>query len=212
MPAKSEESGTSLRIHGIVEVKSMPLTKKKILAQIKNHIIRLGGGVRLAGRKYSNDDICLNDLNVIRIMVLPSTWKLSREWRREGKSIELPEPYEPPVETRIEKLEKRLWKITLSWSKESLEQAAYEMTFGYMAQVGSHVFKIESMPKEWEYMTPYEAGYNAIKMMLYYIPLRYISKRQTRLAIKLYNVYSFGYPLGVDSTEMLWPEDFPDQD
>jgi hypothetical protein len=55
-------------------------------------------------------------------------------------------------------------------------------------------------------MTPEEAGYNAIKMMLYYIPLRNLSKRQHRKAIKLYNVYSFGYPLVVDSKEMLWPE------
>jgi len=61
-------------------------------------------------------------------------------------------------------------------------------------------------------MTPEEAGYNAIKMMLYYIPLRYISKRQERLTVRLYNVYCFGYPLGVDSKEMLWPEDFPDED
>jgi hypothetical protein len=61
-------------------------------------------------------------------------------------------------------------------------------------------------------MTPDEAGYNAIKIMLYYIPLRYISKRQERLAIRLYNVYCFGYPLAVDSKEMLWPEDFPHED
>jgi len=59
-------------------------------------------------------------------------------------------------------------------------------------------------------MMPEEAGYNAIKMMLHYIPLRYISERQDRLAIRLYNVYSFGYPLGVDSKDILWPEDFPD--
>lgn len=60
-------------------------------------------------------------------------------------------------------------------------------------------------------MTPEEAGYNAIKMMLYYILLRYISPRQQHLAIKLYNVYCFNYPLGVDSKEMLWPQDFPDR-
>jgi hypothetical protein len=47
-------------------------------------------------------------------------------------------------------------------------------------------------------------------MMLYYLPLRYLSERQTCLAVKLYNIYSFGYPLGIDSKEMLWPEDFPE--
>jgi hypothetical protein len=58
-------------------------------------------------------------------------------------------------------------------------------------------------------MSPAEAGYNAIKQMLYYMPLRrrFLSKRKTGLAVRLYNVYSFGYPLGIDSKKMLWPED-----
>jgi len=47
--------------------------------------------------------------------------------------------------------------------------------------------------------------------MLYYIPLRYISNRQERLAVRLYNVYCFGYPLGVDNKDMLWTEDFSDK-
>jgi len=100
-----------------------------------------------------------------------------------------------------------LWKITLAWSQEALNQAAYEMTFWYMSQVGRHIYTKRDLPKEWDYMTPEEAGYNAIKMMLYYILLRPLSKRKGRLAIRLYNVYCFGYPLGVDSKEMLWPED-----
>ncbi|GAH26564.1 unnamed protein product, partial [marine sediment metagenome] len=115
----------------------------------------------------------------------------------------------PQIQTRIKKLLPNFWKIKLAWSQESLNQAAYEMTFWYMSQVGKHVFEKKSLPKEWKYMTSEEAGYNAIKMMLYYMPLRYINERQTRLAIKLYNVYSFGYPLGQDSKDMLWPDDFP---
>jgi hypothetical protein len=149
-------------------------------------------------------------------MVLPSDWKLSREWHSvktdRGRTILLPKPHEPPIKTRVKELEPNLWKVTLAWSQETLEQAAYEMTFWYMSQVGKHVYKEKSLPKGWEYMTLYEAGYNAIKMMLYYIPLRHISKRQERLAIRLYNVYCFGYPLGADSKEMLWPEDFPYED
>ena len=128
-----------------------------------------------------------------------------------GRAIRLPGPSEPPVRTRVEESEPNAWKITLAWSQEALNQAAYEMTFWYMSQVGRHVYAEKNMPKGWEYMTPEEAGYNAIKMMLYYIPLRYISKRQERLAVRLYNVYCFGYPLGVDSREMLWPEDFSDK-
>ena len=61
-------------------------------------------------------------------------------------------------------------------------------------------------------MTPQEAGRNSIKMMLYYINLRHISKRAAKIAMKLYNIYCFGYPLGVKSEEMLWPEDFSEEE
>ena len=206
----------TLNIHGIVEVKSMTRSKRKVLEQINCHVMRLSGGVKLGRREYPPDDICLNNSSLIRIMVMPSTWKLSREWRSvendNGRPIVLPEPSGPPVRTRVEELEPNVWKITLAWSQEALSQAAYEMTFWYMSQVGRHVYPEKNMPKGWEYMTPEEAGYNAIKMMLYYIPLRYISNRQKRFAVRLYNVYCFGYPLGVDNKEMLWPEDFPDED
>lgn len=208
-----------LRIHGIVEVKSMIQSKKKVLKQIHSHIVRLNGGVKLGKRGWSSDNITLlknaqkKDSDLIRIIVMPSTWKLNREWcsvgNNDGRSIMFPEPSEPPLNTQVEKLEHNLWKITLAWSQEVLNQAAYEMTFWYMSQVGKHVYTEENMPKGWEYITSEEAGYNSIKMMLYYIPLRHISNRQERLAIRLYNVYCFGYPLGVDSKEMLWPEDLP---
>nr|QNO56065.1 hypothetical protein GIJIEOGM_00006 [Methanosarcinales archaeon ANME-1 ERB7] len=159
--------------------------------------------------------MCFSNSVLIRIMVLPSTWKLSREWHNvktdEGREMVFPEPADPPIQTQVKELEPNLWKITLAWSQEALNQAAYEMTFWYMSQVGRHVYTEKNMPKGWENMTAEKAGYNAIKMMLYYMPLRYLTKRKYRLAIRLYNVYAFGYPLGVDNKEMLWPEDFPDE-
>lgn len=202
-----------LIVHGIVEVKSMARPKNRVLEQINHHIVRLRGGLKLEEREYSPDQLAL-DPHVIRIMVVPSTWKLSRECQSVpnasgGRTLIFPEPSHPPVETQIAKLEPRFWKITLAWSEEALNQAAYEMTFWYMSQVGRHVYTDKHMPAGWESMTPEEAGYNAIKMMLYYMPLRPISRRQQRLATRLYNVYSFGYPLGADSREMLWPEDIP---
>lgn len=199
-----------LNINGVIEVKSMSLSTEKVCDQISSHISRLDGGVKLAGKTWFLNHISFS--NVLRIIVVPSTWKLSREWDSvktdRGRKIVLPEPSEPPIRTQVDKLQADLWRITLAWSQEVLDQAAYEMTFWYMSQVGKHVYTQKRLPKGWEYMTPAEAGYNAIKMMLYYLPLRYISQRQARLAIKLYNVYSFGYPLGVDSKDMLWPEDF----
>jgi len=222
IPNQQGNPQSVLKIHGAVEVKSMTLPKRKVLDQIDRHILRLEGGVKLGEREWSTDDIDLfpfksknaNQPRLIRIMVLPSTWKLSREWHSiktdKGREIVFSDSSEPPVQTQTEELEPDVWKITLAWSQEALNQAAYEMTFWYMSQVGKTVYTKKKLPKEWEYMAPEQAGYNAIKMMLYYIPLRRITQRQDRLATRLYNVYCFGYPLGVDSKEMLWPEDFPD--
>ena len=210
IPSQHVNHQNVLRIHGVIEVKSMSLSERKVLGKINGHILRLNGGVKLGEKIWSPNQMSFS--NMLRIIVIPSTWKLSREWysvkTERGRKIVLSEPSKPPIQTRFEKLQPNLWRIKLSWSQELLNQAAYEMTFWYMSQVGMHVYTKKSLPKEWEYMTPEEAGYNAVKMMLYYIPLRYISERQSRLAIKLYNVYSFGYPLGVDSKDMLWPEDF----
>lgn len=205
------ESKNKLVIHVVIEIKSMNLTMKKALTQIERHIVRLNGGVKLGERIWHPKQICYS--NVHRIVVVPSTWKLSREWQSietdQGRTLVFPETEDPLIQTAVEKLQSDVWRIKLAWSQEALEQAAYEMTFWYMSQVGKHIYSRKDLPKEWEDMTPEEAGYNAIKMMLYYLPLRYLSQRQTRLATKLYNVYSFGYPLGVDSKKMLWPEDFP---
>jgi len=209
----NDNSDNILNIYGVIEVKSMSLSTNKIISQIKNHIFRLKGGLKLDRMTWSSDQIILS--NLLSIIVVPSTWKLSREWssikKDQGRKIVLSEPSELPFLTQIEQLKLDLWKIKLAWSQDALNQAAYEMTFWYMSQVGKHIYVNKTLPKEWENMSAEEAGYNSIKMMLYYFPLRYLSKRQENLAIKLYNVYSFGYPLGIDSKEMLWPEDFPDK-
>lgn len=121
-----------------------------------------------------------------------------------------PEKPEPPVPTRTEEVSAGLWAVTLDWSDEAIEEAAYNMTFGYMGDVGQYVYSNSPLPNSWQEMTAAEGGFNAIKMMLYYILLRRLSERHDRIASKLYNIYCFGYPLGVDSREMLWPEDFLD--
>ncbi len=209
--SKKMNENIHIKIHGVIEVKSMILSQRKILAQIKKHILRLQGGVKLCGKVWPNNQIKISE--GLLIMVVPSVWKLSREWQsvktEPGRKIVFPEPSEPKIQTHIEKLKSNHWKIKLAWSQESLNQAAYEMTFWYMSQVGKHVYANKPLPKDWIHMTPEEAGYNAIKMMLYYVQLRNMTEKQELLATKLYNVYSFGYPLGVDSKEMLWPEDFP---
>ena len=224
LSSSKSKSHDVLKILGVVEVKSMTRPTSKVLDQINKHATRLNGGVKLGEREWTSSNLLFapfrttkkTESGLVRVMVLPLTWKLSREWcsvkTDRGRTMVFPEPSEPPIQTHLAELKPNFWKITLAWSQEALNQAAYEMTFWYMSQVGRHVYTRNKLPRGWEYMIPEQAGYNAIKMMLYYIPLRYISKRQERLATRLYNVYCFGYPLGVDSNEMLWPEDFPDED
>lgn len=205
--------GTSaqVRLHGVFEVKSMVLPRSRLLKQIEQHISRFRGGLRLGTKEWSGERI--QSTVCERFMVRPSTWKLSREWNWEttdsGKTMVFPEKADPPTSNEFDELGAGEWSISLAWSDEAIEEAAYNMTFGYMGDVGDHVYSNTPLPNSWKEMTAQQGGFNAIKMMLYYMMLRPLSKRHDRLATKLYNVYCFGYPLGVDSREMLWPQDFP---
>jgi hypothetical protein len=113
---------------------------------------------------------------------------------------------------RIERIRDGEWRITLRWSKEAIEAAAYEMTFWYMEKAGEVIYS-QGVPEEWSEMTPAEAGRNAAKMMLYYAILRARTPREEQRAIALYNNYGFGYALGMNfrnregRREMLWPQD-----
>jgi len=207
-----------VKIHGIVEIKSMRVSKRRISEQINRHARRLSGGLELLKYKFPGEKVEIANPGLIKIMIVPSNWKLSREFHFEddndgSRKMVFPEPGPPKVNNKIEELEPGFFRITLAWSKEALEQAGYEMTYGYMAEIGEHVYSNpeKDLPEAWKGMSPAEAGYNAIKQMLYYMPLRgrFLSKRKTGLAVRLYNVYSFGYPLGIDSKKMLWPEDIP---
>jgi hypothetical protein len=218
--AEKSNNGKSLTVRAIIEIKSMYVPAEKLLAQISKHISRLKWGLVLGEQNFTPQELDINNKNILRIMITPSSWKVNRKFSWEEKDgvrrMIFPEPDFPKEETKIEEINTNIYKITLNWSQEALEQAAFEMTFWYMSQVGKKVFENKPLPKNWEGMTAEEAGYNSIKEKLYYImqPYHYkfakLSKKQKlrkQRMVKLYNVYSFGYPIGVDSNEMLWPED-----
>ena len=200
---------STLELYGVIEVKSMYRSKRKLDAQINSHIDRLSGGVKLGPDKWRADRI-VNQIG-IRVSILPAGWKLDRDFEFEGteagRRMVFPEPSAPEASTQVEEVSPGRWTITLAWSQEALEEAAYEMTFWYMGQVGNHVFARSGLPQSWSEMTTDHAGRNSLKMMLYHTMLRPLSDRHARLAAKLYNIYCFGYPIGIDSREMLWPED-----
>ncbi len=202
-----------LVVHGVIEIKSMRKSRNEILSQIDKHIARMQHGIKLCNEIWSSDEIVINKRKLVRIIVRPDNWKLNRDYHFEksddgSRRMIFPTSTKPPSNSNIIEINKNTWEIKLSWSHEALEEAAYEMTFWYMSQVGKSIYTDKPMPKGWESMTPEEAGFNAIKMMFYYILLRKLTNRQEYLACKLYNIYCFGYPLGVDSKEMLLPEDF----
>lgn len=215
----SSKENNRLFISGLIEIKSMPKSMNALNKQINKHIERLNGGLKLGKNEWNYDEIIFPKMVInsgestafVKIMVVPATWKLNRKWEFKNLKVKRvllpPELDVPPVRTISEELLSDIWKITLSWSKEALDQASYEMTYWYMSQVGESIYKNKALPKGWEDMSPKEAGYNAIKMMLYYLPKRPISERKIKKAVKLYNIYCFGYPLGIESKEMLWPED-----
>ncbi|OGU55083.1 MAG: hypothetical protein A2V66_13760 [Ignavibacteria bacterium RBG_13_36_8] len=201
----------SISVKGVIEIKSMYLPQNKLLSQINKHITRLSKGIKLGNRLYCSKEVHCKSSGVLRIMVIPSLWEINKdfEWLNEnnGRKMIFPAPDKPKQETSIEEVGKNLWKITLDWSKEAIEQAAYDITFNYMSEVGKAVYNSDTLPRGWAHMSQKEAGYNSIKEKLYFILARPLSSYQYLRAVKLYNVYSFGYPLGIDSREMLWPED-----
>ena len=209
--AVDESRESTLELHGVIEVKSMYRSKRKLDAQIESHITRLRGGVILGSDEWPAETIV--DRIGTRISVLPANWKLDRDFEFEetgtGRRMVFPARSDPTASTQLKEVSPGRWMITLAWSQEALEEAAYEMTFWYMAQVGHHVFTRSELPRSWSEMTFEDAGRNSLKMMLYHTMLRPLADRHARLATKLYNVYCFGYPVGIDSKEMLWPEDLP---
>lgn len=214
---------TSVDVYAVIEIKSMYQSWTKLIRQLQQHVNRMTGGLRLNGVEYPN---VTRKMNPVFIAVIPSNWKIDRNywWEQQGdkRVMHYPDPAKPPVECETEEISRRSWKIKLAWSEEALYQASFEMTYWYMSQIGKAIYSTKPMPQDRQEMTPEDAGYDAIKEKLYYIPLRIKHMCPTRLnktklrkfreridwkATRLYNVYSFGFARGADSREMLWAED-----
>lgn len=212
------EMNQGISVAGVTEVKSYIPSQRRQRKQLDHHLWRLKNGIKVDGVNYSEKKVTVGygpNHKVLRIFVVPSIWKLPREFRFErsetGRILHV-EPTKPQREDEITQIGDNEWRITLKWSKEALAQAAFEMTFWYMAKVGEVIFS-DAVPKVWNKMTPSEAGQNAVKMMLYYALLRCRTYREEQRAIALYNSYCFGYSLGMNfrgvggRREMLWIED-----
>jgi hypothetical protein len=208
----------SVTVAGITEIKSYIPSQNRLREQLDRHLRRVKQGLRLKNEKHSKMKVkvgCGSNHRVFHFYVVPAAWRLPKTFRFEdvetGNLLHIEQP-DPKGEDEITQIGDDEWRITLKWSKEAIAQAAFEMTFWYMAKVGEVIYS-ESIPRKWERMTPSEAGQNAVKMMLYYALLRCRTDREKQRAIALYNSYCFGYALGMNfknlegRREMLWSED-----
>ncbi|MFH1313192.1 MAG: hypothetical protein ABIJ00_08175 [Candidatus Eisenbacteria bacterium] len=218
-----EEGGSGwasrITVAGLTEVKSYVRSQSRLREQIDKHLLRAKRGLRVIGVDYPAEKVNAGygkDGRILRIAVLPSTWRLPRSFRFEdskgGRTLHV-DPGKPQrKEDEIKQIDSNEWRITLRWSKEALAEAAYEMTFWYMEKIGEVIYS-ECKPKGWEEMTPAQAGRNAAKMMLYYAILRCRTTREEQRAVALYNTYGYGYAIGMNyrnaegRREMLWPQD-----
>ena len=211
----------NVTVAGVAEVKSGRKSVAAMCRQLDQHILRTRHGVRVAGVPYPAAEVrlgCGPKTSILRITVQPSDWRLPRTFRFEntecGRLLRVDETVTSPKDDQVTNLGDDRWHIILKSSKEAIAQAAYEMTFWYMEKVGEIIYSDpDAMPKDWQEMTPAEAGRNAAKMMLYYAILRCRTPRENQRAIALYNTYGFGYALGMSfrnaegRREMLWPQD-----
>lgn len=213
------DSSPCVSLVGIAEVKSYICSESRVRRQLDRHLGRALRGLWVSGVNYPAEHVDMGygkNQQVLRVTVLPSSWKLPRSFQFEeaesSRFLRLDAAEPPQEEDEIVQTGDDEWRITLKWSKEALAQAAFEMTFWYMEKVGEIIYS-HGVPKGWEEMSPAEAGRNAVKMMLYYAILRCRTNREEQRAIALYNSYGFGYALGMNyknaegRREMLWPQD-----
>jgi hypothetical protein len=216
---RPKKGAPKVTVGGVVEVKSYFQPLEKLNRQLDQHLVRARRGLRVGETIYSARNVAVGATKhgaVARITVLPARWELPRTFRfeeKDGRKFLHTDPAVPPsAADTIERVGPLEWRVTLRWSKEALDAAAYGMTFWFMEKVGGALYT-GAVPSEWAEMTPAQAGQNAAKQMLYYAILRCPTRRAEQRAIALYNSYGFGCALGMNfrnkegHREMLWPED-----
>jgi hypothetical protein len=208
-----------LVVVGVVEVKSYFKTATSLRRQLAQHLARTRHGLRIGGQTYASTQIGFAGVGgkPVRISVVPSAWRLPRRFRfevKEGrKFLHVDPPLPPTAADSTEPAGSGAWHVTLRWSKEALDCAAYGLTFWLMEKVGEALYANDGVPSEWAEMTPAQAGQNAAKQALYYAINRARNRRDEQRAIAIYNSYGFGCALGMNfrnaegRREMLWPSD-----
>jgi len=209
-----EHQGGAPRVLGIVEIKSMPTSRARLLEQLLLHRDRLRLGVTLrdgSGQVRNLESLQVDD--TLLIALTPSTVRRSRvySWEvgRDGRSL-APDQHDDPIGRHdvSDRYVGGLWQVRIPASREVLEEAAYAMTYWCLGEIGRRLVSKGRIVGDPHFSQDVD-GQNRTKHMLYCLGLRPLTDRHRFLAAKIYNIYAYSYPLAVDSTVMLWPDDFP---
>ncbi len=186
-------------VFGVGEVKSYNCSQERVRKQLDEHVIRAKKGLYVKEKLYNKSNIIM-ERDVIKISIVTSSWHLSRDFlceKPDGASILQVNNEIPNIKNIIKRTGKNEWRIVLKWGREAIAQEAYALTFWYMSKLGEQIFANE-LPIGITNMTPMEAGQNAAKEMLYFSIARSRSVREEQRAIALFNMYGFGYSLGMN--------------
>ena len=204
-----------LTIMGLVEIKSYRKSFKRLNAQLDKHARRVQRAVQVEERWYFDNRFVArhNEHKVLRVVVLPCSGETIGRPQYvatpKGQVVVTVGGQEAPRPTRFVARHPTEQVITLGWSHPALVEAAFDMTAWYLGELGTRMFREHGVPAEWGDMTPAEAGLNTAKQALYYAQLRAMPKWHAKQAMRLYNVYGFGYAAAARATDTLWPQDIP---
>lgn len=211
-----DESNEQAELLVVGEVKSFPASAQRLKPQLEAHVVGALRGLRLVQNARVTRIVrpVRPSHGVVFFSASPSRWRLPRKFsflEKDGRTLlHFTAPTAIPDDI-LEQASPTHWHVTLGISQEFLASQAYSLTYWYMEELGREIFS-DSNTSPWPEMTPEDAGCNAVKQSLYYAIRRCTDARSKQRAIALYNVYGFGYALGMSfkdaagRRQMLWPE------
>lgn len=211
----ADNVGPRVIVHALGEVKSHPVSERRVRRQLAGHVVRCRRGLIMRDEIVAAERVDFEPDPPLIVWAEPAAWSLPRGFDfvvTDGdERLRADLPHTPAGADEAVRESDGAWRLTLRWSHEALAAAAYEMTFWYMERVGDVVFA-ESSANPWPEMSPSEAGRNAAKQSLYYAIRRARTRHEHDRAVALYNMYGFGYALGMNfrgpdgRRKMLWWE------
>ncbi|MBI4881458.1 MAG: hypothetical protein HY812_17615 [Planctomycetes bacterium] len=202
-----------MRVLAVVEIKSMRVSVRRLLAQTDGHLAALARGFSVDSSMANSRGALLgpggqasNPAGVFRILVVPSTWSLNRDFRlqRRGAATAIvpAQPVEPPVSAdELTVTSDGLTVVRLRWSRDALRAAAFSLAHRYMREVG---VALANHPEPGAMlrtdMSAGDAGMNEILHQLHVAIFRQMrmedDPRRRARTIELYNVFAYGWAIG----------------